>query len=120
MNYEKFLKTAPKNHNSQKFLNWLDKNNKTIKVTPFWIGYENIRLSTKNNPCYVFFLKEPKLLKNKNSFLKICYDKELIKQRFKELSFFENALKHRSIKREHFHLVDYSMSNFIDEKLKTR
>lgn len=41
--YQEFLKTAPQNHFSEEFINFLRTNNKVIEETEHWLVIENIK-----------------------------------------------------------------------------
>lgn len=94
--YEGILNSAPPDHNSEEFLDFLRNNNVVILETFDWLVIENVKYHKEELPWYTAFYKgEDKV---------IDYALQQLQWEFPEYRYMLNSVFARSVKRLHIHL----------------
>lgn len=95
--YETILSSAPPDHDSEEFLQFLRDNNVVILETPEWLVIENVKYHTQDAPWYTAF--------DKGIDKVVDYRWQLLQWEFPEYRYLMNSVFARSVKRFHIHLL---------------
>ena len=95
--YEGILNSAPPDHNSVEFIDFLREQNVVILETPEWIVIENIKRHTVESPWYTAFLKCDGYI--------FDYVLQLLQWEFPEYNMLLHSVYTTSVKRKHVHLL---------------
>ena len=104
--YEGILSSAPSDHNSDEFLQFLREHNVVILETPEWLVIENVKYHTKETPWYTAFDKGMNLI--------LEYKLQLLQWEYPEYRYMFNSTYGRTIKRFHVHLFRVDTQYIIE------
>lgn len=92
------LEKAPKDHNSEEFLQFLRDNNNIVSEDYAWLIIENCKYHTKNRPWYTAFAKVDTVLLALSEMNGLSYE-------FPDMHIILKPDTHRSVDRFHVHLT---------------
>lgn len=95
--YQTILNSAPPDHHSDEFLQYLRDNNVVIIETPEWLVIENVKYHTPELPWYTAFDKGVDMV--------IDYRLQQLQWEFPEYRYLINPVHARTVKRFHIHLM---------------
>lgn len=104
--YERLLNSAPPDHNSDEFLNFLRDNNVVVLETNEWLVIENIKHHSSKRPWYTAF--------DKCSDYILDYKLQLLQWEFPEYRYILNSVFARTVKRFHVHLIRVDQQYVIE------
>lgn len=104
--YEGILNSAPPNHNSVEFLDFLRGNNVVKIETPEWLVIENIKYHSKESPWYTAFDKGCDYI--------LDYKLQLLQWEFPEYRYIINSVYAKTVKLYHVHLIRVDTQYIIE------
>ena len=104
--YEGILNSAPPNHESESFLQYLRENNVVVLETPEWLVIQNVKYHSDTNPWYTAF--------DKGSDFILEYKLQLLQWEYPEYRYMFNSVYCRTIKRFHVHLFRVDKEYIIE------
>lgn len=102
--YQEFLKTAPVDHFSDEFVEFLKQNNKVIKKYWGWLIIRNKKYWTKENDWLTAFYIDSLDSKN-NNYLRGVEKLEILCDEYSDREWLIKAPSKRTVKLFHVHLI---------------
>jgi hypothetical protein len=103
--YESILSSAPPDHSSQEFIDWMRDNNKVVLETKEWLVVENIKYHTTEYPWYTAFDLDKDLTWE--------YKIQLLMWEFPVMKVIIHPVITRTVKRFHVHLIRADKQYFV-------
>ncbi len=96
------LDEAPKDHNSEGFLDFLRANNNVVEDSDHWLVIENCKYHSPSSPWYTAFWKH-----TPDMMISIQFDMSLVNMlnRYNSWEWLKKAASKQTVKRFHIHLI---------------